>query len=600
MTLEMPTQGPGACDSYQPASPPINGTEKVQILDAYGQPYRSNGNGKPRPHPERPDSRLAAIRAKYDLAQTTDDNSKHWGQADAYDSDSANSRAVRKLMIHRSRYETGNNGYIDGLTKTDATFVIRTGPRLRLTSNSENELRETALDQDQIKADWHRWCKAIQFRRKLWCMCHARIQDGESFGVIRSNPNVAHPVKLDLVLIEAEQCQTPMLPIGVAGYIDGIRFDPWGNPIYYDVLPQHPGALGIHKSIEPDQIPARYVLHWYSMERPGQHRGIPAFTSTLGLGATHRRFRGATVSAAETIANISLIAQTQGAPDDGPDQFAPFGSIEWQRNMMMMLPMGWNVFQPQGTQPPANYEMFMRAHIQELARPRSMPYNLAAADNSNNSFASGKLDLFPYYMVVDDFDRHDCNDLVLDKLFAMWWQEYVLLQHSDKKMLDADPAEPPDHVWDWPRNPIADEASEVRTNAEKLRSGQAAPSDIAHEYGQSYEEFLRRASRDWGMPVDDLRAAYFEANVGPKSGGTVDGAGEPGAGDGATGGGSPLEQVLSFATAKKRPRPVQNRTQPEPNGVDAPTLEQMSMLVGRLAEKVNRLCEIIEAKEVAA
>lgn len=586
--------------SYQPASPPINGTEKVQILDAYGQPYRSNGNGKPRPHPERPDSRLAAIRAGYDLAQTTDDNSKHWGQADAYDSDSANSRAVRKLMIHRSRYESANNGFVDGLTKTDATFVIRTGPRLRLTSNSENELRETALDQDQIKADWHRWCKAIQFRRKLWCMCHARIQDGESFGVIRSNPNVAHPVKLDLVLIEAEQCQTPMLPIGVAGYIDGIRFDPWGNPIYYDVLPQHPGALGIHKSIEPDQIPARYVLHWYSMERPGQHRGIPAFTSTLGLGATHRRFRGATVSAAETIANISLIAQTQGAPDDGPDQFAPFGSIEWQRNMMMMLPMGWNVFQPQGTQPPANYEMFMRAHIQELARPRSMPYNLAAADNSNNSFASGKLDLFPYYMVVDDFDRHDCNDLVLDKLFAMWWQEYVLLQHSDKKMLDADPAEPPDHVWDWPRNPIADEASEVRTNAEKLRSGQAAPSDIAHEYGQSYEEFLRRASRDWGMPVDDLRAAYFEANVGPKSGGTVDGAGEPGAGDGATGDSSPLEQVLSFATAKKRPRPVQNRTQPEPNGVDTPTLEQMSMLVGRLAEKVNRLCEIIEAKEVAA
>jgi len=229
-----------------------------------------------------------------------------------------------------------------------------------------------------------------------------------------------------------------------------------------------------------------------------------------------------------------------------------------------------------------------------------MPYNLAAADNSNNSFASGKLDLFPYYMVVDDFDRQDCNDLVLDKLFALWWQEYVLLQHVQQKMLDADPADPPDHVWDWPRNPIADEASEVRTNAEKLRSGQATPSAIAHEYGQSYEEFLRQASRDWGMPVDDLRAAYFEANVGPKSGGTVEGATEPGTGDGGTGGGSPLEQVLNFATAKKRPAPVQNRTQPEPNGENAPTLEQMSMLVGRLAEKVSRLCEIIEAKETAA
>jgi hypothetical protein len=66
-----------------------------------------------------------------------------------------------------------------------------------------------------------------------------------------------------------------------------------------------------------------------------------------------------------------------------------------------------NAFQPRGEQPPANYEMFTRAHITELGRPKSMPYNVAAADSSRHSFASGKLDFIPYFMIIDDVDRED-------------------------------------------------------------------------------------------------------------------------------------------------------------------------------------------------
>jgi capsid protein len=331
------------------------------------------------------------------------------------------------------------------------------------------------------------------------------------------------------------------------------------------------------------------------MERPGQHRGVPAFKSTLGLGSVHRRWREAVVASAETIADISLIAQTQGAPDDGPDEFAPFGAIEWQKRMMMMLPMGWNVMQPQGSQPPANYEMYMKSHIQELARPRAMPYNLAAADNSGNSFASGKLDLFPYYMVVDDSDREDCNDLVLDKVFAIWWQEYVLVKQTQQQMLDADPLEPPDHAWDWPRNPIADEASEVRTNAEKLRTGQAAPSDIAHDNGQSFEDVLRRMARDWGKTTDEVREALFTVSIAPKSGGMLEGGGPVSGGDGGDEDDSPLSRVLQYVSGGKPPAPVQNRQQPEQNGKDAPTLEQMSMLVGALVQKFDAILARLDA-----
>ena len=470
------------------------------------------------------------IHGRYDLAQTTTDNQKHWSQADNYDADSANNRWVRGLMVRRSRYEAANNGYVDGIQTTHATFVVRKGPRLRILTETEEEAREGSpenIRNEQIKRDWRAWCKRVKFRRKLWTMAHAKIQDGEPIAVVRFNPKVKHRVKLDVGLIETEQCQTPLLPQGVVGYIDGIRFDPWGNPIYYDILPRHPGAMGLNWPMVPDHVPAKYVLHWFTAKRPNQHRGIPEMSSVLGLGAIARRWREACAAGAETIADISLIAQTQGAPEeDGPDEFAPFSAVEFQKRMMMMLPMGWNVFQPKGESPPATYEMFTRANISEMGRPKSMPYNLAASDSSKHSFASGKLDTIPYYIVIDDQEREDCNDLVLDPLFALWWQEYVLSHQSEGEMFDCDSDEPPEHEWDWPRNPVADMQAEINTNAERLRTGQASPSEIAHENGESWESKLRQMSKDYGKPMNEIREAIFTVTFAPKSGGQL----QPGAG----------------------------------------------------------------------
>ena len=186
---------------------------------------------------------------------------------------------------------------------------------------------------------------------------------------------------------------------------------------------------------------------------------------------------------------------------------------------------GLEVFQPRGESPPATYEMFTRANISEMGRPKSMPYNLAASDSSRHSFASGKLDTIPYYIVIDDLEREDCNDLVMDPLFAMWWEEYVLAHQAMGEMFDADPDEPPEHEWDWPRNPVADMQAEINTNAERLRTGQATPSEIAHENGESWETKLRQMSKDYGKPVEEIRTAIYQVTFAPKSGGQL----QPGA-----------------------------------------------------------------------
>ena len=74
----------------------------------------------------------AVVRARYDAAQTTAENARHWAMADALSADGAASADVRKKLRERARYEVANNSYAKGIVLTIANDCIGTGPRLQL------------------------------------------------------------------------------------------------------------------------------------------------------------------------------------------------------------------------------------------------------------------------------------------------------------------------------------------------------------------------------------------------------------------------------------------------------------------------------------
>ena len=201
---------------------------KSPILNEFGSPFD-------RPPMERIELASRPVRASYDAARTTDEFANYWAYADRFDADSAHSREVRQTLVSRSRLTLCNNGYADGIAQTYATDLIDCGPALHMMTGS------TGFNQ-LIERVWGLWCKAVKLRSKLWCMAHAKYADGESLAVLRKNPRVRHEIPLDVVLVETEQCQTPYLPYGTENYIDGIKFDEFGNPIWYDILREHPGA----------------------------------------------------------------------------------------------------------------------------------------------------------------------------------------------------------------------------------------------------------------------------------------------------------------------------------------------------------------------
>jgi hypothetical protein len=53
--------------------------------------------------------RPRAVRARFDSAQTTADNRRHWAAADGLSPNAAVNPEVRRILRNRSRYEVANN-----------------------------------------------------------------------------------------------------------------------------------------------------------------------------------------------------------------------------------------------------------------------------------------------------------------------------------------------------------------------------------------------------------------------------------------------------------------------------------------------------------
>ena len=95
---------------------------KRKRIEAVGQPFGRELRAE----------RLMLVRARFDAAQTTPDNRKHWSNADALVADAAASAEVRRTLRNRARYEVANNSYARGIVLTLANDVIGTGPRLQM------------------------------------------------------------------------------------------------------------------------------------------------------------------------------------------------------------------------------------------------------------------------------------------------------------------------------------------------------------------------------------------------------------------------------------------------------------------------------------
>ena len=361
---------------------------------------------------------VRVIRAKFDSAQTTPDNMRHWANADFLSANAAARPEIRRVLRNRARYEVANNSYARGIVLTLANDVIGTGPRLQMLLGDGEDDGVNGI----IEKEFAAWAKAVDLPSKLRVMRQSRAQDGEAFAVLFSNPNLQHAVKLDIKLIEADQVATPLMKLPTPTFVDGIVFDDFGNPKDYHVLDYHPGDFLTMAPVAYRVIPASSIIHWFRKDRPGQSRGLPDILPALPLFAQLRRYTLAVIAAAESAANVAIFMKTNTPAGGEAAEVEPMATMEFEPNMAVFGPEGWEPTQIRAEQPSTTYDMFKREILNEIARCLNMPYNIAACNSSGYNYSSGRLDHQTYYKSIR-VDQAHCEMVVLDRILAAWLAE---------------------------------------------------------------------------------------------------------------------------------------------------------------------------------
>jgi lambda family phage portal protein len=422
---------------------------------------------------------------QYDAARTTRDNASHWSMADGLSADSSMTPETRRTLRNRSRYETANNSYALGLVLTLAEYCIGTGPRLQLLT--ENEKYNSIVEQE-----FAAWSETIRLGEKLQTLRKAKCIDGEAFAVMVRNPEVRHPVMIDLRLIECDRVATPFFSL--LQKVDGINYDRHGNPVSYDVLTEHPGDSMMMLHSASETVPAEFMIHWFRQDRPEQSRGVPELCSALPLFAELRRYTRAVITAAETAADIAAIIQTPIIDDNSvPKKLEPLDSIALEKGMMTVLTEGATISQLKAEQPTTTYSMFKREILSEIGRCLQVPVNIILGDSSNFNYASGRLDHQTFFKNIRN-EQSRCEKTVLFPLLEMWYREAVRIGLLGEYPIPQISAQYARFYWDGTEH--VDPVKEVKAAETRIRTRVSNLSIECAKLGQDWEDVLVQAARE--------------------------------------------------------------------------------------------------------
>ena len=433
------------------------------------------------------------LNARYDAAQTTSENIRHWAMADGLSADASMSADVRRTLRNRSRYEVANNSYAKGMLLTMAGDCIGTGPRLQLQTNDSKNNR-------QVELDFERWAEKVDLAAKLRAMRMAKATDGEAFALLVDNPKLDHEVKLDIRLIEAERVTTPYIKRNVKfiNAIDGIEFDQYRNVKCYYVLKNHPGDVSF-KLDDYERVPADAMIHWFRQDRPEQHRGVPEITPALPLFAQLRRYTLAVLAAAETAADFAAVIYTDAPANGEAMPLDPMDVIPLTKRMATVLADGWKLGQIKAEQPATSYPEFKREILGEIGRCLQIPVNIVTGDSSRHNYASGRLDHQTYFKALK-IEQDHLALAVMDRLFDAWYREYCLtlsLGHAKSGLqYSASQTNSVLRCWFWDGQEHVDPAKEANAQGTRLVN---LTTNLATEYarqGKDWEIELRQIAKE--------------------------------------------------------------------------------------------------------
>ncbi len=430
------------------------------------------------------------MRASIEAGRVDNDGLRSWPNADSLGPNAALDPGTLQRLRDRGRYETTNNSYCRGLVRSLSYDLVGMGPRPQLSIPGDDGSLAKIVERKYAK-----WARATQIGLKYRIMEKSVSREGNSFGLLDTDPDILDPVKLDLRLVEDEQCATPWGLSSNANVINGIELNERGKPVRYWFLRNHPGE-NTYFSSKTDffSVPANRVIHWRDIERAGQVRGMPRIVAGLPTFGKTRRYAEATISAAEFAASICGFLKSTLPTSNGlsvpVSAMDPFTVI---KELLLTLPMGWDAQQMKAEQPTTTYPEFMREKLGEAGRGTGAPLNITSGNSSGYNFSSGRLDHLPYHRGLT-IDRDDFRNIAVDPMFRAWHAEAVMIPgHLPDGLPDIE-----EWTWSWHYDGFdsIDQNKDATADDTRLKNGTTTYAEIFSAYGQNWQEEFEQMARE--------------------------------------------------------------------------------------------------------
>lgn len=337
-------------------------------------------------------------------------------------------------------------------------------------------------------------------------------RDGEVFA-LRTARQSQWPISLDVRLYESDQISTPFTGSAFDATIeDGVRIDDNGNPIEFYVYKRHPGDTSQVNAFDGEWHPAIDVLHLYRADRPGQVRGIPRVTPALPMFAILRRHTLATLLAAETAANVGMFMKTTSAavtPAASPRDWA---EVAFTRNMMTILPEGWEPFQMKPEHPSTTHDMFQMRTLMEICRCLNVPYSLACGTSKDANFSAANMDIRNLWEPEVVSEQERIESTLLEPIWR-WFLEAAI--YAPGGLLNGlPPIGDIEHQWQWDPVPISNEEVAASAAQTRLSTGQSTlPLEWAKR-GLDFDTSIVRGAQAFGVSTDQYKQAIFNSLFG--------------------------------------------------------------------------------------
>ncbi len=399
------------------------------------------------------------------------------------DANAAGSRRGRLAFISRDMVR--NNPIATGVVQTIVSHTVGKGIMPKLEGIEDADL----LKEGKERLDTYLKSSAIDWRGReslagLQRLIQAAIvTDGEVLVVLHPGENGTYP---KLEVLEIDHLDSSAFRASTeGGYVqDGIEYDADGQRVAYHLFDEHPGAQGWIKwkgRAVSRPVDAKYVLHLYRQDRPGQERGVSWFAPVALPLQDLADYDDAQLVRQKIAACFTVFRHRSTASGgDTPAKLAPGLVVDVSGED------GYEFASPPGVD---GYDEFTRGQLRRIAKGMGITYEACSGDLSRVNFSSAKMGRMEMDRNVEAWQWLLLINQFLEPLGRQFLQAWALERGFHNRI-----SEILGGKVDWvpPARILIDPAKEIPPLVDEVRAGlnsrQRAVTSLGRDPDQIHQE----------------------------------------------------------------------------------------------------------------